>query len=319
MTALIEHRIFGRTNLNVSVLGFGAAEIGFEHTSPAIVDRLVATALDSGLNVIDTAECYVDSEEKIGRALASRRHSCFVFSKCGHAAGFSSNLAVRALRRLTGSARFGFRDWDRRTLEQSIERSLRLLRTDYIDVLHLHNCPYEILRRGEVIEILERTRQAGKTRFIGYSGDGEAALHAAQSGSFDSLEMSLNIADQRGIELTLPDAVKQGMGVIAKRPLANAVWRNTIRPVNSYHHVYWDRVAKLEYDFLQDAATSFGTALRFTLSIPGVHTAIVGTTNPDRWRQNSDHLALGPLRADEFQAIRARWMQVAGADWVEQS
>jgi aryl-alcohol dehydrogenase-like predicted oxidoreductase len=323
MTASIEKRVLGRTNLDVSVLGFGAAEIGFENTSRAAVDRLVATALDSGLNVIDTAECYKESEEKIGRALAGRRSSCFLFTKCGHAAGFRSGLIVRALnkvaRTLTGHARFGFQDWQRRTMEQSIERSLRLLGTGYLDVLQLHSCPEEVLRRGEVIETLQRARQSGKTRFIGYSGDGAAAMYAVQCGAFDTLQMSLNIADQRAIEVTLPEAVKRGMGIIAKRPIANAVWRNSNKPENSYHHEYWDRLGKLKYDFLRDATSSFGMALRFTLAIPGVHTAVVGTTNPERWRQNADAVAIGPLHPDEFESIRARWDLLAGPDWVEQT
>jgi aryl-alcohol dehydrogenase-like predicted oxidoreductase len=318
---LIPKRILGKTNLEVSVLGFGAAEIGYEDTSPAIVDRLVAGALESGLNVIDTAECYRGSEEKIGRALDGRRSSCLIFTKCGHAAGFGSGTVVRALNRfalpLARRAGVGFRDWERRTLEKSIERSLGLLRTDYIDVLQLHSCPEEILRQGEVIEVLQRAREAGKARFIGYSGDGAAALYAVRSGAFDTLQTSLNIADQQAIDRSLPEAVKRGMGIVAKRPIANAVWRNATKPENSYYHVYWDRLSKLKYEFLQGSA-SFATALRFTLSIPGVHTAIVGTTKPERWRENVDAIVAGLLEPNDFDSIRAQWKLLADPDWVEQ-
>jgi aryl-alcohol dehydrogenase-like predicted oxidoreductase len=319
---VIERRILGKTNLSVGVLGFGAAEIGFDKVPQAIVERLVATAVDQGLNVIDTAECYKESEEKIGLALQRRRERCVLLTKCGHAAGFSSGPVTRMLngflRKSTGRARLGFQDWERRTLEKSIERSLRLLRTDYIDILQLHICPKEILNRGEVIEVLQRARQAGKTRFIGYSGDGEAALYAVQCGAFDTLQTSLNIADQQAIDLTLPAAGERGMGVIAKRPLANAVWRNATKPYNSYHHAYWDRLHKLQYDFLQDGDSSFATALRFTLAVPGVHTAIVGTTKPERWLENSDAISAGPLEAGRFQSIRSIWKRMAEPDWVGQ-
>src|SRR5438445_279094 len=108
---VIGKRVLGKTNLEVSVLGFGAAEIGYEDTSPSLVDRLLGVALDGGLNVIDTAECYRDSEDKIGRALVGRRKDCFVFTKCGHAAGFRTTPATRVLnkvfRSVTGRARFG--------------------------------------------------------------------------------------------------------------------------------------------------------------------------------------------------------------------
>ncbi len=75
---------FGKTDMRVSVLGFGGAEIGFEGASDDTVERLLGDALDAGLNVIDTAECYMDSEEKIGRAVAHRRGDFHLFTKCGH-------------------------------------------------------------------------------------------------------------------------------------------------------------------------------------------------------------------------------------------
>ena len=77
---------------------------------------------------------------------------------------------------------------------------------------------------------------------------------------------------------------------------------------------------QLAYDFTQgDPKQAVGIALRFTLSVPGVHTAIVGTTKPGRWRENAALLAAGPLPKEQFEAIRARWRQVADAGWVGQT
>ena len=83
---------------------------------------------------------------------------------------------------------------------------------DHVDVIHLHSRSEEILRRGEVIEVLRRAKEQGKTRYIGYSGDSTDALYALQTGVFDSFETSLNIADQEAIDLTIPLAMKQGIG-----------------------------------------------------------------------------------------------------------
>jgi len=82
---------------------------------------------------------------------------------------------------------------------------------------------------------------------------------------------------------------------------------------------YWERLQKLDYDFLRtEPENAAAIALRFTLSVPGVHTAIVGTANPTRWRQNAALLAAGPLDDARIASIRARWKSVAGADWVGQ-
>jgi aryl-alcohol dehydrogenase-like predicted oxidoreductase len=299
----VERRQFGKTDMKVSILGFGGAEIGYQQASPKDVERLLNSAFDAGLNVIDTAECYMESEELIGQAVSHRRQDYYLFTKCGHARGFDLS------------------DWDPKLIEKSIDRSLQRLRTDYVDVIHLHSCSEEILRRGEVIEVLQKAKQAGKTRYIGYSGDKQDALYAIELGVFDSFETSVNIADQEAIDLTIPRAVERGLGVIAKRPVANAAWLSKERPQSEYNVPYWERLRELNYAFTQGdttAASSVATALRFTLSIPGVHTAIVGTQNPDRYQQNAQILAEGLLDESQYKAIRDQWKAIAKADWVGQ-
>ena len=109
------------------------------------------------------------------------------------------------------------------------------------------------------------------------------------------------------------------MGVIAKRPLANAAWRYARKPAESYHQTYWSRLRTLDYEFLKAPGdTAAGTALRFTLGVPGVHTAIVGTTKVERWQQNAALLGAGAPPRDAFERIRARWRAVADASWVGQ-
>ncbi len=285
--------------MNVSILGFGGAEIGFEGATVEQADRLLGSALDAGLNVIDTAECYATSEELIGKTVSHRRGDYYLFTKCGHASGFDQP------------------DWDPAMLEASIDRSLKRLNTDYVDVVHLHTCSEQLLRQGDVIDVLVRAKEKGKVRFIGYSGDHLAALYAVQCGAFDSLETSVNIADQEAITLTIPEAKKRGIGVIAKRPIANAAWKTGSKPESSYQHAYWDRLQTLDYDWLKgDLKASVGTALRFTLTVPGVQTAIVGTANPDRWVENARLLEQGMLPQDRYDAIRAVWQAKSSTDWI---
>jgi aryl-alcohol dehydrogenase-like predicted oxidoreductase len=297
----MEKRQFGKTDMRVTVLGFGGAEIGYEGVAAKVVARLLNGALDAGLNVIDTAECYMDSEERIGQTVSGRRQDYYLFTKCGHPTGVPRE------------------DWRPDSLLKSIERSLRRLRTERLDLVQLHSCCEAELRKGHVIEALERARERGYTRYLGYSGDGQAARYAVECGRFDALQTSVNLADQEALDLTLPLARARQMGVIAKRPLANAAWRHLKKPKNAYLHAYWERLQKLDYDFLHgDPKEAVATVLRFPVSVPGVHTAIVGTGKPERWRENAAVLEAGPLPEEQFEKIRARWRAVADASWVGQ-
>jgi aryl-alcohol dehydrogenase-like predicted oxidoreductase len=297
----METRQFGKTDMQVTVLGLGGVEV--DGISLAEMERLVGNALDTaGINVIDTAECYGESEDLIGRATGSRRDDFYLFTKCGHAIG-------EELPDLP--------DWDPRLLEASIERSLRRLRTDHLDLLQLHSCSLDVLRKGDVIKVLEKARRSGKTRYIGYSGDNEDARYAIRTGVFDSLQTSINIADQQEIDFTLPMAIERNMGIIAKRPLANMAWMYDEVEPSAYYHQYWDRLRKLQYGFLQHKSEhSAEIALRFTISVSGVHTAIVGTSNPDRMEENAELVAAGPLRPELYQEIRARWEQTTDQHWL---
>jgi len=288
--------------MDVSVLGFGGSEIGYEHASRKTVAELLNSALDAGLNVIDTAECYHSSEELIGQAVSDRRKQLYLFTKCGHPHGFGERA-----------------DWSKDSILESIQRSLGRLKTDKIDIIQLHSCSETELRKGEVIDALQTARERGYVRYIGYSGDSQAARYAVETGAFDTLQTSINIADQEAIDFTLPLAREKQMGVIAKRPIANAAWKTGHRPIDSYHHEYWDRLRKLNYGFHKDdLEKGISIALRFTLRVPGVHTAIVGTQKPERWQQNAKLLEEGTLDEALFREIRERWEECAPRTWIGQ-
>ena len=286
----MEKRQFGETGLEVSVLGFGGGEIGFGNAPDEDVSRLLNTALDAGLNVIDTAACYADSEEKIGRAVSGRRDEYHLFTKCGHASGLEGE------------------DWDPKVLEASIGRSLKRLKTDRLDLVQLHTCDRATLEKGDVIDVLLRAKEAGKTRLIGYSGDNDPSDYAVRLGVFDALQTSLNVADQAALPV-IETAVQRGMGVIAKRPIANAAFVE--KPTeDDYGYPYWQRLEKLAFPSLD-----VSMALRWTLAQP-VHVAIVGTKNPDRWAQNAALLEAGPLPIEAIEEIGGRWREVAKGNWV---
>jgi aryl-alcohol dehydrogenase-like predicted oxidoreductase len=297
----METRRLGRTGFAVSALGFGASEIGYQNVTASTVEKLLHSALDAGLNVIDTAACYATSEDLIGAAVSHRRSDYFLFTKCGHASGLPAE------------------DWTPTLVELSLARSLKRLRTDYVDLMQLHSCDAEALRNDDLIAALVRAKEKGLTRAIGYSGDGASALHAVETGVFDTLQISVNIADQEAIDLAIPAAAARDMGIIAKRPIANAAWLFGRWRVGDYEKPYWQRLKRLSYDFIRnDPQAAVRTALRFTLGVPGVDTAIVGTTRPSRWAENASSAADGGLPRAQFDAIRARWLITAKPDWTGQ-
>ena len=298
----MEKRQFGKTDMQVSALGFGSSEIGYSQTDQEVVDLMLNQALDKGLNVIDTAECYKEAESAIGNAVSHRRNDFFLFTKVGHQFGVEVDLP----------------DWHPELITQSIDHSLRRLRTDFVDVLQLHSCDKDVLAQGDVVERLQRAKEQGKTRYIGYSGDSVDARFALEMGVFDALQTSVNIADQESIRLLLPYCVEHKIGVIAKRPIANVAWRNwPDPPASGYAKPYFERLQKLAYPFIGDGVgESVQYALRFTLSQLGVCTAIVGTSNPHRWEFNARAIDVGPLDGEEITEIFDRWREVSEPDWV---
>jgi aryl-alcohol dehydrogenase-like predicted oxidoreductase len=316
---MIARRTFGNTGLQVSALGLGTAEIGYSGIDISTVSSILGVARDAGINLLDSAVMYGDAEEILGQLLVGRRDHFLIVTKCGRHLPRLTGLPrlLRKARRKFGDA-LGMPtlEWHPETLRQNIEESLRRLRTDHIDLVLLHSCSEELLKRGDCIRALERAQTAGKVRYIGYSGDGEAALWAVRSGLFQAIEISVSVADQQAIDGLIPEAISRGLGIIAKRPIANVVWRSPALPRDKNLHVYYNRMRALDYAFASEH-DAIAIALGFTLRA-GVHSAIVGTTSIEHMRSNIKiALTLGEVDP-RYAQIRDRWREIATADWVGQ-
>ena len=196
----------------------------------------------------------------------------------------------------------GVPDWTGGCITAGIDRALSIMRTDYLDIVHLHSCGRAELEREEVTEALARAKAAGKVRAMAYSGDNEALDYAIASGRFDGIECSLNICDQRVLAGSLAAASTRKMGVIVKRPLANAPWRYVVRPVGAYVEQYWLRLRAMALDPRPLGWPEF--ALRFAAFQPGVTSCIVGSTQVGRSEENLVALRAGPLPPAQQSAIK---------------
>ena len=206
----------------------------------------------------------------------------------------------------------GVPDWTYDCIVAGVERALKLMKTDWLDIVHLHSCPLPVLQRGDVARALNDCRQAGKLRVAAYSGDNAEMDFAIESGAFGSLQTSISVCDQAHLKARAARADQAGIGVIAKRPLAGAVWRHAERPNDFAEGHYWDRFKAMGIPTTEDWAD---VALRFAVFHTGAASAIVGTAKPAHLRRNLDAVARGPLPAELVVNIRAAFDRQGGDAW----
>jgi aryl-alcohol dehydrogenase-like predicted oxidoreductase len=287
-------RPFGTTGLAVPPLGFGAGPVGDGTLEETEAARLLDGALDLGLTFLDTAPGYGLSEERIGRHLARRRSEFVLSTKLGYGVP-------------------GVPDWTGECISRGVDLALARLRTGSLDVAHLHSCPLETLRRGDVVEALLDAVTSGRVRVAAYSGENEALEWAVSSGVFGSVQASVNVCDQRSLGRGIALAASRGLGAVAKRPLANTPWNpRAAHPDDAAAAAYRDRWRALHLEDLGVDPPEL--AIRFSAFAPGVSTAIVGTRRLGHLAEMRALVAKGPLPAEILSEVTSRFAAL-GSDW----
>ncbi|OHD53975.1 MAG: aldo/keto reductase [Spirochaetes bacterium GWF1_51_8] len=287
-------RVYGSTGIEVSALGFGAGHIGDPNTDESATGLLLNQALDLGITLFDTARGYGVSEERIGRHLSHRRKEFVISTKAGYGID-------------------GVPDWTYDCILAGVERALRVMNTDYLDIVHLHSCPLDVLERGDVARALQKTVSDGKVRAAAYSGENRELAYAVTCGCFAGIQCSVNLCDQRSLEEIIPTAIKNNIGIIAKRPLANSPWRYDERPYGHYCEDYWVRLRKMSLPI--DLQEYHEVALRFAVFSKGVSSAIVGSNNIEHIKHNIGLVEKGPLPADVLRGIQDAFRD-SDEEWV---
>ena len=276
----------GRTGLEVSRLGLGLFSIGsIPLDEAARAGCILGTALDAGVNFLDTGECYGNSQELIGKTVAHRRDEFVLATKAGHAVDADSWAAAGG-------------HWTAQTVNDSIDRSLARLKTDYVDLVQLHAYDISAPPPDEVLQAVFDARDAGKTRFLGYSAENEDAEWAVRSGLFDTLQTSFSLIDQRARHDLFELARSRGVGIIAKRPIANAVWGKEVSselegetPRTNWGRLDGERLKRAKAmaalgPIPQIPQDPIALALGFVIAHDDAHTAIVGTRDPEHMLAN---------------------------------
>ncbi|GAA0900025.1 aldo/keto reductase [Pseudonocardia zijingensis] len=287
----MQYRTLGRTGITVSPYALGTLNLATAMgNDPADSARIVHKALDAGINLVDTADAYGDSEEVLGRALAGRRDDVVLATKFGRPTGQDPN----------------HRGASRRWIVTAVENSLRRLRTDHIDLYQLHR-PDPDAEVEETLAALTDLLRSGKVRAIGTSGMPASDIVEAQwvaerrgLARFRTEQVAYSILN-RGIEReVLPTAQRFGMGTLVWGPLGQGLLTGRVRRDHNdltraglFRHLTDDhRLATVEK--LVPLAAEAGLpmahlAMAFTIAHPGVTCALLGP----RTEQQLDDLLAG--------------------------
>jgi aryl-alcohol dehydrogenase-like predicted oxidoreductase len=299
MSEIPKHRL-GRTGLDVTILGYGAMELRGAPAGPPVSDqeaeKILNGVLDAGINFIDTSIDYGRSEELIGRFIAHRRAEYFLASKCGCLPGG-----------ILGTPHVHTAE----NIRAGVERSLRLMKTDHLDLVQFHRSLSRREFEAETgLEEAMKLKKEGKVRFVGVSGTLPNLAEQIAMGVFDAFQIPYS-GLQREHEAVISLAAAAGAGIIIRGGVARGTptdWEGRI-----YHMVppselrqRWDN-ARL--DELLDGMSRMEFVLRFTLANPDLDTTIVGTKDLGHLRDNVAAALKGPLSEDVVQEAKRRLAQ----------
>lgn len=301
----MRYRRLGRTAFNVSEISLGTVEIGMAYgiaedgepppPDEAEASKLLHCALDLGVNLIDTARAYGESEAIIGRVLRDRRDEFVLVSKVLSYQDQSLDSAVL-----------------RERITSSVHQSLSLLQTDFIDVMMIHSASIEVIERGEALSILHDLKRQGHIRAVGASVYGEeAALAAIADGGYDCLQIAYNILDRRPESRVFQAADRSGVGLIARSVLLKGALTERFRLLPDALSNLKTGVDTMWALACRERISLPELAYRYVLSQPLPETALVGAASSEELRQVAGFAGLGPLPGRLIEEIRAARMPEA--------
>lgn len=281
----LPRRVLGRTGFSTTSLIIGTAAVGFsKHISVRGIGDIVDTALDEGVNHIDTARHYAKAEEGVALGLGSRRKETFLATKV-----WADTVAVA---------------------EKSLAKSFETLKTDYVDLLYFHSLGNRDVERAMepdgVFSWLVKQKKAGKARFIGISGHNLPGRFVPflESGQVDVMMVLMNFVDRYTYnfeENALPVARKHNVGAIAMKVFGG--------PVGGFSSYGGPKAPPLVGD------KYVPLAIRYGLGLPGVSAVNLGVHEPEQVRRNVHHVKnYRPLDAEEQAELARVGRQMAG-EW----
>ena len=287
--------VLGRTGLKVTRLGYGAAHRKLIEDPQR--GTILNSVLDSGINYIDTAGCYGNSEDLIGRYLSNRRSEFYIATKCGCVP--TEDLWIRVGRKVDHY-------YDHKNVFDGLHRSLKRLKTDHIDVMQPHNPNVEQVVDEDLVKALVKMKEQGKIRWIGISTSLPHLPTYLRWDVFDVFQLPYS-AFQRDLEGWIVKAANAGVGIVINGGVAMG------EPGLGKGEMAnrWEKYDEAKLDDLRnhgESKTSF--VLRYTLTHPNSDTNIVGTSNINHLMENIESIKRGPIPENIYTEVRRRLTNV---------
>ncbi len=295
----MQKRRLGKTNLKVSEISFGTVEIGMkygiaapggsERPDESVARTLLNRALDLGINFIDVAPVYGDSETFIGRALKDRRKEFYLVSKV-YIPNSESMVPAEV----------------HSAVISSVMGSMKRLATTYIDILMVHSASAEVIARGAIAEALHELRKKGFIGFIGVSlYTEEAALLAIHSGQYDCIQIPYSALDRRPEAKVLPAARDHDVGIVTRSVLLQGALTHRYEYLSEKLAPLKLAVQNLAAAAKLPVAELPELSYRYVLSQDSVHSALVGTASAEELVSAMTFASAGPLPDRLLEAVRS--------------
>jgi len=314
----MNYRKLGKTNFNISEIALGTWQVGGKWGSPfndKTADELINTAIDNGVNFIDTADVYENglSETAVGRVVRSRSERIYVATKCG--------------RHINPHVNEGYQT---KVLQQFVEDSLKRTGLETLDLIQLHCPPTEVYYRPEIFELFDRLKEQGKIQNLGVSVEKvEEGLKAIEYPNVTTVQIIFNLFRQRPSELFFKEAQKKDIGIIARVPLASGLLTGLFDATTTFgaqDHRNFNRngaafdkgetFSGIDYELglkavealknlFPEATNLAPIALQWILSFNEISCIIPGASKASHVESNLSVYDLPPLTTDKIAAMNA--------------
>jgi aryl-alcohol dehydrogenase-like predicted oxidoreductase len=322
----MQYRILGKSNYNISAISLGTWQVGGKWGSPFDAhnaESILKTAIDNGINFIDTADVYSDglSEKAVGKAVKSHSQKIYIATKCGRR--FQPHIDA---------------SYTLKALRKSVEDSLTNIGVDHLDLIQLHCPPWETYYRPEVFELFEVLKAEGKIGALGVSVEKiEQAIKAMEYENVTCIQIIFNMFRQRPSEYFFDLAKQKNIGIIVRVPLASGLLSGKYHSETTFaaddHRIFnrngeafdkGETFSGIDYqkglaavrvlkDYFPDTNLAL-LAIRWVLMFDAVSCVIPGASNPSQIQNNLKAADIPSISEEDMAFIKSVYDQYIKAD-----